>query len=97
MTGVVTTGTPSSMLGTSKPCQWREVVSSAKPFVTVMRATSPSRKRRTGPGVPPLIVRAFAGFPAGLRVCSAMVSLYSTTRASGWRAEALGAFSMAST
>ena len=36
ITGVVTTGTPSCRLGTSSPCQWRDVESSARPLTTVI-------------------------------------------------------------
>src|SRR5690242_15662448 len=51
----VTWGTPSIALGTRTPCQWTVVVFfSGRSLVTMIRAWSPLRKRKTGPGTEPL-------------------------------------------
>src|SRR5688572_8445024 len=55
-----------------------------------MRATSPSRKRRVGPGTEPLIASASAGRPAGESVVSAISSEISTMGAEGKSCEAFG-------
>ena len=64
------------------PCQWMDVSSSIRLW-TRMRARSPSRKRRVGPGLTPLMVMPSAGFPVMLTACRAMVRSYSTV--APWR------------
>ena len=47
-------------------------------FLTVMRAVSPSRKRRTGPGEVPFTTRTGTTLPAGAPSTSLITNSYST-------------------
>jgi|UPI0003B45253 hypothetical protein len=54
MPGKLTPGTPSMSAGTSKPCQWIELLSSSS-LTTVKRTTVPCFSRSSGAGTVPLI------------------------------------------
>ncbi len=62
MPGKLSPGTPSMWKGTSSPCQWIDVSSWSR-LVTLSVTSSPSRKRRSGPGRVPLIPVAIPSRP----------------------------------
>lgn len=70
-------GTPSWSLGTSKPCQWKEVSVSIR-LCTRITAVSPSVKCNVGPGMFPLMVMAWRVAPVKLTGAFRTYKSYST-------------------
>ena len=73
-------GTPSSLLGSSNPCQCTDVETFIL-FVTLILAISPSVNLSVGPGTEPLMDIAITSSPVKLRSLFSIVRLYSTVSA----------------